>query len=103
MRLLKYILLFFAFTGFLSFTVQSPVKKGNLKVIVNNIRSNTGQVGVSIYNSSIGFPNHSENAVQSVFVKINGGTAEYTFTNIDFGTYGVCAFHDENNDKTINA
>ncbi|HTA27993.1 MAG TPA: DUF2141 domain-containing protein [Bacteroidia bacterium] len=101
-NLLKYILVLFFLIPAYSFTSQPTVKKGNLKVIVNKMRNSAGQIGFSLYNSDKGFPNHPENAISNVFVKNNGTSVEYTFTNIVMGTYAIAVFHDENSDKKIN-
>src|SRR5581483_12351337 len=75
--------------------------RGALTVVVNNIRNNNGQIGFCLFQESDGFPNHPEKALLSVFVKVTGNSAQYTFSNIQFGTYAVCVFHDENSDTKI--
>ena len=96
----RIIILLFVLTTSLSFKNQSPVNKGNLKVIVNKMSSDKGQIGFCLFNSSEGFP-HPEKAIQCVFVKTNINSTEYTFTNIEMGTYAVSVFHDENNNKKL--
>lgn len=85
-----------------SFKTKAPVTKGNLKVIVSNIRNSKGQIGFCLYNSNENFL-HPEKAMLSSFVKVNGSTAEYTFINVEMGTYAISVFHDEDNDKQINS
>jgi uncharacterized protein (DUF2141 family) len=80
---------------------QTLVKKGNLKVVVNNIKSKSGQIGFSLYNSADAFPSQTEKALISEFVKIAGNSVEYTFTNLPLGTYAVSVVHDEDNDKKL--
>lgn len=86
----------------LSFKSQPYWTNGNLTVFVKNIRSNKGQIGFCLFKTSLGFPKHPEKAIQRAFVKMDGNSAEYTFTNVPFGAYAVCVFHDENDDKKIN-
>jgi uncharacterized protein (DUF2141 family) len=99
-NLWTYVFMFFLIAN-LSFKNQTSTIKGNLKVVVNNISSGKGQIGFYLFNSSNGFPNHPENAILIAWVKTNSISTEYTFTNIEMGTYAVCAFHDKNSDKKI--
>jgi uncharacterized protein (DUF2141 family) len=91
------IILFSCFSGI----SQTQVKRGNLKVVVNNIEGKSGQVGFYLFNSADAFPNHTEKALLSGFVKTAGTSVEYTFTNIAAGTYAVYVFHDEDSDKKL--
>jgi len=67
------------------------------------MKSKTGQVGFFLFNSIGAFPDKTEKARLSGFVKIAGNTAEYTFTNLAIGTYAVYVFHDEDNNKKLNS
>jgi uncharacterized protein (DUF2141 family) len=101
MNILKYIVLGFILLSSFTVTSQTQVKKGNLKVVVNNIKSKTGQIGFFLFNSPDAFPSQTRNALVSGFVKIAGNTVEYTFTNLALGTYAVYVIHDEDNDKKL--
>jgi len=94
------IAVFILVTSFL-FSAKPLVAKGNIKVIVTNMRNKDGQIGFCLFRSSDGFP-HPDKATIISFVKINSSSAEYTFTNIAPGTYAICVFHDENSDKILN-
>ena len=98
---LKQIVVILIVISGLSVTVQAQVTKGNLKVVVNNIKSKTGQVGFFIFNSAETFPTHTEKALLSGFVKTAGNSVEYTFANLAFGTYAIYVFHDEDNDNKL--
>ena len=98
---LKLIVVILILISSLSITGQTSGKKGNLKVVVNNIKSKTGQVGFFLFNSRDAFPTHTEKALLSGVVKTSGNSVEYTFTNLTFGTYAVYVFHDEDNDKKL--
>ncbi len=87
----------------LSFTEQPSPGTGNLTIIVQHLRNSKGQIGLSLYQSSDGFPNHPEKALATVFIKAHADSVEYTFSNIKPGTYAAAAFHDENGDKKVNA
>lgn len=86
-----------------SFTNQPSAGTGNLTIIVKNIRNGQGQIGLSLYQSGDGFPNHPEKALVSAFIKASVNSVEYTFSNITLGTYAAAAFHDENSDKKVNS
>ncbi len=99
---LKYIISTIIIIASLSTIGQTQVIKGSLKVVVKNMKNNSGQVGFFLFNSADAFPTHTEKALLSGFVKIIGNTAEYTFTNVPVGTYAVYVFHDEDNNKKLN-
>jgi len=101
MNFLKYLIVIFILISSFSLSSQTQIKKGNLKVVVHNIRSKTGQVGFFLFNSADAFPGHTEKALLSGYVKTAGNTVEYTFTNLATGTYAVYVFHDEDNDKKL--
>lgn len=69
--------------------------------MATNIKNNTGQVAFFLFNSNTDFPKHTEKAMLSAFIKINGNTAEYTFKDIETGTYAVFIYHDENSNKKM--
>ena len=100
---IKFVVVLFALLISFSLKSQTLVKKGNLKVIVTNIKSITGQIGFCLFKTSTDFPNHPEKAILAAFVKTSGNSVEYTFTNIEMGTYAVSAFHDEDSDRKINS
>jgi len=99
---LKYLIILFILITSLSISSQTQSKKGNLKIVVNNIKSKTGQVGFFLFNSSDGFSSQTEKALISGYGKITGNSVEYTFMNLAFGTYAVYVFHDEDNNKKLN-
>ena len=101
-NLLKYLFAAIIVVASLSAISQTQVTKGNLKVVVKNVKNKTGQVGFFLFNSANGFPTQIEKAQSSGFVKITATTAEYTFTNIAWGTYAVYVYHDEDNNKKLN-
>ncbi len=77
--------------------LYSLESKGNLIVIVKDLRNNDGVVLLAIYSSEEGFPGQSENAVQRQSVTIKNGVARAVFTDCAYRTYAVAVIHDENN------
>ena len=85
----------------LSVTCQNQIKKGNLKVVLTDIKTKTGQVGFFLFHSEEGFPVKTEKALLSGYVKNTGKTVEYTFPNIAVGSYAVYVFHDEDGNNKL--
>ena len=84
----------------MSFTYNAPAVKCNLKVVVSKMRNDNGQVGICLFNNADGFP-YSERALQCQYAKAKTNYTEYTFTNLEMGTYAVSIFHDANDNKKL--
>ncbi len=100
--LLKSLFILVVFSTCLSVKAQTQSKKGSLRVVVNNYRNRSGQIGFYLFNSGDQFPGHTEKAILSGFVKITGNTTEFIFTNVQSRTYAVYVFHDEDSNKELN-
>ncbi|HEY9644020.1 MAG TPA: DUF2141 domain-containing protein [Coleofasciculaceae cyanobacterium] len=68
----------------------------NLTVEVNGLRNRNGQVCLSLFANSQGFPDRSERAVKSQCVRITEDPLQVTFENLPSGSYAIAAFHDSN-------
>lgn len=76
---------------------QEPSSPGHtLTVEIKGLRSSSGKVGVSLFNSASGFPREGKQAVAQKWAAISGTSATATFSNLDPGVYAVAAMHDEN-------
>ena len=71
-------------------------------VSVDNIRNTKGTIKICLFSEREGFPIYTEKAISCRSVRIKESSITYTFADIKPGSYAVCAFHDENNDKKIN-
>lgn len=71
---------------------------GTLTVRLLNLRSSSGRVGCSLFNSPAGFPSNSQAALQRLWCPIDkaGATSTCAFNPMPAGTYAVACFHDEN-------
>lgn len=78
-------------------TEASPVK---LTVNVTGLHNDQGQVLISIYNQSEGFPKKPAKALRSERIKIKGGTAVATFA-LTPGDYAIAVVHDENSNQDL--
>jgi len=67
----------------------------DIKVDVTDIRNESGNVYIGLYNTSNGFTEVSKTFRKKI-IDSKVGTIEYTFQNIKEGTYAISVFHDEN-------
>lgn len=74
---------------------------GSIKVNINGIENQKGQIVVMLFNTEDGFPKEVNKAYKKGYVKKFSETASYTFENVPHGTYAVVIFHDENSDGEI--
>ncbi|NES66508.1 MAG: DUF2141 domain-containing protein [Okeania sp. SIO2D1] len=89
-------------------TLNSNLSKNNLKVNssltvnIDGLKNQNGQVCLSLFSSSQGFPSDGDRALQVKCVALEEGTPAITFENLKPGSYGVAAFHDINDDGVFN-
>ncbi|MBW4453582.1 MAG: DUF2141 domain-containing protein [Nostoc indistinguendum CM1-VF10] len=76
---------------------------GKLTVEIDGLKSKNGQVCVSIFASSEGFPGDRDRGLQKQCTKITDTPLPITFENLKAGSYAVAVFHDQNNDGTLNS
>jgi uncharacterized protein (DUF2141 family) len=67
-----------------------------LHVRVVNLRSSTGQVICTLFNSPAAFPSDSSKAVGQIAAPIKDGAAVCSFGGLAPGKYALVVFHDEN-------
>ncbi len=95
------ILQIFCSTLLLSQNTQKETHKiGNLFVIVSNLKNNSGDVKIGLFNSEESFKGKSEKYRGSV-LKIINNRAEWRIENIPYGEYAIKLFHDEDSDDEI--
>lgn len=75
---------------------------GNLTVKIEGLRSQRGQICLSLFNGSGGFPTRGDRAVQAECVRIQNGAPTVTFRNLKTGSYAIAVIHDTNSDGTLN-
>ncbi len=66
----------------------------NLTVEIDGLKNRNGQVCLSVFASSQGFPDHRDRAVKSQCIKITDTPVQVTFENLPAGNYAIAAFHD---------
>ncbi len=72
----------------------------SLTVQVSGLKSTDGQVCVSLYDDSEGFPNEPEAVIAKQCVETSSA-ASFTFLELSSGTYAVSVLHDEDRDERL--
>lgn len=85
------VLLFAAAAG-----AQLTASRGEITVIVENLRADVGQVRFMLFRSEVGFPDEPARAFKTEVVDVKDYKAQATFTDLPYGTYAVYVLHDEN-------
>lgn len=75
---------------------------GTLRITISGIRNVQGELDVSLFRQKDGFPDKTTQAFRRGRGRITGSTCTVAFADLPFGAYAVSAFHDENNDGTLN-
>ncbi|MDF5729482.1 MAG: DUF2141 domain-containing protein [Rhizonema sp. PD38] len=95
----------FLFFTLASMTVASGASanpdSSTLTVEIDGLKNRQGQICVSIFASSQGFPSSASNAVQNQCVLITNKSEQVTFRNLKPGSYAVSALHDTKGDQKI--
>ena len=76
---------------------------GTLRVEVQNIENDKGNIGCSLYSKEDGFPSDSDKALQSVTVKPSDRKATCVFKGVKAGTYAVSVMHDVDADGELDS
>lgn len=69
--------------------------QGDIEVRVEGVRSDAGQVFVTLFDSDEGFPGAEGAGVGTLSARQVDGTAVVVFENVAYGEYAVAAYHDE--------
>jgi uncharacterized protein (DUF2141 family) len=79
------------------------ITSGNLTVTIDGLKNQKGQVCLSVFSSSQGFPNKNDRALAIQCVKLAGTAPTITFPKLKAGNYAVAVIHDANNDSKLNS
>lgn len=95
--------LVFAVFGSLAFPSSAQVgQNSQLKVEVDGLRNQQGQICLSVFASGRGFPSSGADAVQKRCVSITAIPQLVSFENLQPGSYAVAVLHDANSDSKAN-
>ena len=92
-------IIFFAIIN-MSFTFAQTDNSPNVTVNISNLKSNEGQIFISIYNSEDTFLGKG---FKSFVTKIENNSCLVTFENIPNGIYAISFFHDENDNNKMDS
>jgi len=82
---------------------SQAVKQGKITLEITNIRNETGDVKISLFDKADPFPGDHEQAVKRIIAGINNSTASAVFENIPYGEYAIGIMHDENNNSFLDS
>lgn len=101
-RTLKTLLLLTAVINLTALQQAKAVSNSSLTVTINGLKSQRGQVCLSLFSGGRGFPSSSDRAVAARCVKLENVPLTVKFDNLKAGNYAIAAFHDANGDGTLN-
>ena len=84
--------------------VCQPVKpstENTIVVRINGIKTQNGQVLLSLFKSPEGFPTHPEKAFKWGRAKVTASSIIISFNGLPPGTYAIAAVHDENSNEVM--
>ncbi|NET47671.1 MAG: DUF2141 domain-containing protein [Merismopedia sp. SIO2A8] len=76
--------------------------RGNLTVEISGLNNQDGDVCLSLFNGSRGFPSDEQRALDAECVEISTLPVQVTFDNLIYGSYAIAAYHDKNQDAQLN-
>lgn len=77
-------------------------KGATLTVSVNGIRTERGNVCLSLFNSPDGFPDSGDKAILAECFTVVGRSFDIKIEDVPPGTYAIALWHDENRDRKMN-
>ncbi len=81
---------------------NANASSGSLTVAINGLKNQKGQICLSLFSQSEGFPGKSDRAVAVQCVQTSEASLGVTFKNLNPGNYAVALFHDVNADGKLN-
>ena len=96
--------LFFLLFIVVHVVVSQPVastSENTIIVRVNGIKTQNGQVLLSLFKSSEGFPTHPEKAFKWGKAKVNASSIIISFNGLPYGSYAIAVVHDENSNEVM--
>lgn len=76
--------------------------RGDLTIEITGIDNQAGNVCLTLFDGSQGFPSDAERAVKAECMEISELPFQITFNNLAYGSYAVAAYHDSNADSELN-
>jgi uncharacterized protein (DUF2141 family) len=89
--------------GALSISPAAHAGKSSLAVTIDGLRNKDGQVCLSLFSRSSGFPDRPDPTVIVKCIRSGDVSLGVKFENLDPGNYAVALLHDANFDGKMNA
>jgi uncharacterized protein (DUF2141 family) len=98
-RLLNLLCLFFLLVSF------STTSKSTLKITINKLRNNKGNVIICLFKGGVGYPDNPKKAYRRSVSKITNKVVVFEYQDLPSDDYAIAMLHDENedNEMTTNA
>ncbi|MEM9808187.1 MAG: DUF2141 domain-containing protein [Cyanobacteria bacterium P01_D01_bin.56] len=81
--------------------VQGQTEPSQLTVAINGLNEAQGQICLSLFDRSAGFPSDRNEALQATCIPATEETSA-TFADLSPGSYAVSVYHDANSDNEFN-
>lgn len=78
-----------------------PGPRGTLTIEISGFRSLKGEVLISLFQETLGFPEHSEQALINFSTPVLSGRQHFEFPPLPWGRYSYSILHDENGNGTM--
>ena len=79
---------------------QDINEQGSITIRITNLKSQVGQVGISLYNTEDGFPRKESAIFRQIYLSYWKGTvADTVLTGLPVGDYAIAAFNDTSGSK----
>ncbi len=91
-----------AFTAFISFgeIEAQSVAKGDITVVITNLRNAEGEVLISLYDKAEGFPRDRGAIIRAAAIRAHAsGQVTTVFEDLPHGDYAIAVLHDEDNNQ----
>ncbi len=75
-----------------------PEGTGTIEVVIDDVKKEKGQLLVSLFLSSEGFPNDPDKAFRSEVLKVDRKKFTIVFEDVPAGNFAISAFHDTDED-----
>ncbi len=77
--------------------------KGTIVLEVTNIRAGAGSLRAALHTLPEAFPTEPQRAFRRLEKRVTGKKMTLIFSNVPYGRYAIALFHDENDNKKLDA
>lgn len=87
---------------FISLTNIENPNQEEIRVVVDNVSSQPGEIMVALFDAQDGFPSNAHKAIKLARCHAQSDTVSVTFDKVPPGKYAIALFHDTNGDSILN-